>query len=31
LGGADKLALDADEEKAIELKRELVAGQEPVL
>jgi hypothetical protein len=27
----DKLALDADEEKAIELKRELVAGQERVL
>ena len=24
----DKLALDADEEKAIELKREVVAGQE---
>src|ERR1700675_2552143 len=27
----DKLALDADEEKAIELKRELVSGQERVL
>jgi hypothetical protein len=27
----DKLALDGDEEKAIELKRELVSGQERVL
>ena len=27
----DKLALDADEEKAIELKRELVSGQERVV
>jgi hypothetical protein len=27
----DKLALDADEEKAIEVKREVVAGQERVL
>ena len=27
----DKVALDADEEKALELKRELVAGQERVL
>jgi|SRR5579871_272615 len=27
----DKIALDADEEKAIELKREMVAGQERVV
>ncbi len=27
----DKLALDADEEKAIELKREIVSGQERLL
>src|ERR1019366_4996643 len=27
----DKIALDADEEKAIELKREIVSGQERVL
>ena len=27
----DKLALDADEEQALELKRELVAGQERVV
>jgi hypothetical protein len=27
----DRVALDADEEKAIELKRELVAGQEHVV
>jgi hypothetical protein len=27
----DRLALDADEEKAIELKREIVAGQERVV
>jgi len=27
----DKLALDADEEKAIELKREFAGGQERVL
>lgn len=27
----DRIALDADEEKAIELKREVVAGQERVL
>ena len=27
----DRIALDADEEKAVELKREMVAGQERVL
>lgn len=27
----DRVALDADEEKAVELKREMVAGQERVL
>jgi hypothetical protein len=27
----DRLALDADEEKAVELKREIVAGQERVV
>lgn len=27
----DRIALDADEEKAIELKREMVAGQERVI
>jgi hypothetical protein len=27
----DRLALDADEEKAVELKREMVAGQERVV
>jgi hypothetical protein len=30
-GIQDRIALDADEEKAVELKREMVAGQERVL
>jgi hypothetical protein len=30
-GVQDRIALDADEEKAVELKREMVAGQERVV
>jgi hypothetical protein len=30
-GIQDRIALDADEEKAVELKREMIAGQERVL